>query len=188
MRLFFFIISSLFLFSCIPYRISPSIETYRIMNNRRFLKKVPKSKSFVFIDPKEADEFHRFITIKLTPTRPWESPLPYWETQQFLFTIERDSFYLTYYEAYKVTKTINLLPIFIDKSLNKKQIDPLLEDHYSSSRDHWYIILTVRDANEKDALNTKHPFRAKVIAYLEAIRREYLSTHNYTDQLFKKEY
>lgn len=105
MRLICFVICNLLFFSCIPYRIAPQVDTYKLINGRRFIKK-SKTNSFVFIDPKQADEFRQFITIKLTSTPPWEQPFPYWEDQQFLFTINKDSFYLCYYEAYKTTKTI----------------------------------------------------------------------------------
>ena len=158
------------------------------MNSRRFLRKVPKTKGFVFIDPKEENEFREFITIKLSPKRPWESSYPYWETEPFLFTIQKDTFYLSYHEANKVNKTVNLLPLFIDESLKTKQTDPLLEDHYTSRKDYWYVVLTVWDGNKKDALNPKHPKQDKVILFLESIRKEYLNTHNYTDQIFKKKY
>ena len=74
----------------------------------------------------------------------------------------------------------------IDEKLSKKGYDPLLSEYYTSRTGQWYILLTEHDDTLADALEPQHPQRNELIYFLEALRKEYLSTNNYIDQFFRK--
>jgi len=59
------------------------------------------------------------------------------------FKINDDEFSFSFYEVERITKTINVVPIFIDIALGTED-DPILEDSYSSRKEHWYITLLKR--------------------------------------------
>ena len=50
--------------SCIPLRIAPNIDDYKIKVAKKFKRKLPKTNAFIFEDPKEADAFYNYINIK----------------------------------------------------------------------------------------------------------------------------
>ncbi len=49
--------------SCIPVKIAPKFknEDYKIMQAKKFQRKMPRETSFIFKDPKKADEFYHFV-------------------------------------------------------------------------------------------------------------------------------
>lgn len=53
-----------FMFSCIPLRIAPKIETDKVMVARKFKRKIPKQNAFIFEDTKDANEFYNYVNIK----------------------------------------------------------------------------------------------------------------------------
>ena len=63
----------------------------------------------------------------------------------------------------------------------------LFEADHTTRNIRQYVRVSVCDAHEKDALHPSHPHRKTVIASLEELRRTYLATNNYMDQLFRKE-
>ena len=149
------------------------------MKTKRFLKQLPFRHGFVFKDPKDAREFYQFVNVKLADTSEWSAiNLP--------FQLEGTKFYLSLYEVKKTTKMFNLLPFLIDKKLMEKGNDPLLSEHYRSRIGQWYLLLTVHDDTLEDALAPQHSQRNELIHFLEALRKEYLSTNNYIDQFFRK--
>ncbi len=55
MRPLIFIIISFFMFSCIPIKIAPNIETDKLVKAKRFKRDLPRNYGFVFEDPKDSD-------------------------------------------------------------------------------------------------------------------------------------
>jgi hypothetical protein len=59
------LILSLFLFqACIPLRIAPSIDDYKIAKGKKFKRSLSKRQMFIFEDAKEAEEFYHFVNTK----------------------------------------------------------------------------------------------------------------------------
>jgi len=55
----------LFLFqSCIPLRIAPTIDDYKIIKGKKFKRSLSKRQMFIFEDAKEAEQFYSFVNIK----------------------------------------------------------------------------------------------------------------------------
>lgn len=178
MRYFYLFLLVLCFSGCIPYKIAPKIKTHKVTKTKRFLKELPMRYSFVFKDPKEAREFYQFINIKLAGDLEWRAVnLP--------FQLSGTNFYLSLYEVEKSTKIVRLWPLLIDEKLKKKGYDPLLSEYYKSRIGQWYILLTVHDNTLADALHPQYPHRNKLISFLEALRKDYLSTNNYIDQFFR---
>lgn len=49
----------------------------------------------------------------------------------------------------------------------------------------WYIAIEVFSETEKDCLHEESEARDIVLPYLRALKKEYLSTHNYNEVVFK---
>lgn len=172
--LVFFLISS-----CIPIRIAPKIKDYKVKVAKKFKRNLPRDYAFIFKDPKEANEFYDFINIRYQ--------LDYQDVEWNVpFSIDDENFFLSIYETEIPTKTINLIPIFIDAGLDSNGMDPFLEDIYISRVGNWYLVLTVFDSNMKDCLKLNHKYHKKVVQYLRTLKDEYLNTSNYLDPLFRK--
>ena len=160
--------------SCIPLRIAPTIKEDKVMIAKKFKRNLPKNYAFIFEDPKDADEFYYFINTKYALDHQdveWNVPI----------TINNEEVYLSFYEVEIPTKTINLIPILIDASLDRSGIGPILADEEFSRIGHWYLALTVSDANMEDCLDPAHIQRINAISYLQNLRIEYLNTQNYLE-------
>ena len=95
--------------SCIPVKIAPEFENedYKIMQAKKFQRKMPRETSFIFKDSKDANEFYTYINKKYklndmdvginTP-----------------FQIDGQVLYLSYHEAERTDETINILLAVID--------------------------------------------------------------------------
>jgi len=165
--------------SCIPTRIAPNIEEDKVMIAKKFKKKLPKRNSFIFEDPKKANEFYAFINakFKLNDTNvQWNVP----------FIVHTKTYYFSFYEVEKSSKTINLAPLIIDAVLDRNDIDPVLEDAYTSRIGQWYIVLTVNDRDINDCLKPGYTKRDEIVEFLRQLQKEYLTTSNYKSLLFKK--
>ena len=165
--------------SCIPLRIAPSIKEDKLIVAKKFKRTLPKKHSYVFEDPKDADEFYNYINTKYELNH---------EEVEFNVPvlINENEYFLSFHEVEIQTKTINLVPIFIDAGLESKGYSPLLEEHQFSRTGSWYIVLTVSDSKMNDCLSPKFAKREEVIGFLKEVRLEYLETSNYFDALFRK--
>jgi len=153
--------------SCIPIRIAPSIRDDKIMLAEKFQKKLPKKYALIFEDPKGEEEFYYFINATYDLDQDdvqWKVP----------FSINNETFFLSFYEVNKSTKTINFGPILINSYLTSKGIGPLFKDAESSRIDHWFLALTVSDSRDTDCLNPNHQYYKEVVNYLRALKSEYL--------------
>jgi len=179
MRLSIILLVLLIFSSCIPLRIAPKIKDDKVIVAKKFKKNLPKDYAFIFKDPKEADEFYNYINVKHELNdQNVESNVP--------VIIDNEEFYFSFYETEIPTKTLNLVPILIDASLDSKDIDPILEDAYASRIGNWYLVLTVTDSKMQDCLEPNHKSRQKTLKFLRELKMEYLNTQNYLEALLKK--
>jgi len=168
-----------FLNSCIPIRIAPNIKDYKLTKGKRFKRGLPKKTVFVFEDPKDANEFYSYINTKFQLK-------DYYVDVEVPFYIDDRAFYFSFYEVEIPTKTINLIPMAFDVMLNQTaDMDPILEDAYSSRTGNWYIAMEVFSDTEKDCLSENSISREIVLAYLRELKNEYLATDNYNEIVFK---
>ncbi|MBC3846469.1 hypothetical protein H8K90_08765 [Winogradskyella echinorum] len=167
--------------SCIPYKIAPKFknEDYKVIKAKKFQRKLPRETSFIFKDPKNADEFYHYINKKYNLNHKdvgLNTP----------FKIEGKSFYLSYREVERTDEKLILPLALIDLRRSSNGNDPLFEGNYSTRKGHWYLILTVYDEDIKNCLIGKHPMKAKVLQYLKDLKQEYLTTQNYEELLLTK--
>ncbi len=169
----------LILSSCIPIKIAPKIEDYRIVVAKRFKRDLAREYAFVFEDYKNADEFYHFINAKFN--------LQFEEVETNVpILVDDHLFFMSFHEREKTTEVGNLIPVIIDGILDSEGVDPILESSYSSRKSHWYILITVRDAEFRDCLSPHHLYRERVVANLQELKDEYLSTQNYAEAFFRK--
>ncbi len=50
--------------SCIPLRIAPTIEDYKLTRGKKFKRSLSKRQMFIFEDPKEAGHFYDYVNTK----------------------------------------------------------------------------------------------------------------------------
>ena len=164
--------------SCIPLRVAPIIEGDKIVQAKKFKKDLPKCYGFVFEDKKKADEFYNFINTKYNlKHNNVDSNVP--------IVIDNKTFYMSFFERERVTKTLNLIPIAVDAGLQNKGNDPIFADNYTSRDGYWYIIISVRDKEIKDCLDPSNPEQAIVIKHLKKLKDEYFMTTNYVEAYLK---
>ena len=169
----------LFLFSvvsCIPFKIAPNIDDYKITNAKTFNRYLPDEYAFVFEDKKDADEFYHFVNTKFQ--------LDFLDVEMNVpIQINDAIYYMSFYEQEKTTESANLVPILIDAILEDQEMGPMLEDAHGSTRSHWYILITVLDEDFKDCLNPNHPFQTEIIEALWNLKEEYQTTHHYIETI-----
>ncbi|WP_299533669.1 hypothetical protein [Ulvibacterium sp.] len=173
-----FIVISLLFCSCIPLRVAPNIDDYKITQGKKFRKGLPKREMFIFEDPKDADQFYHYVNTKfaLNDENVYDD-IP--------FEIAGQQYFFSFYEVEIPTKTINLIPLVIDGLLNSADMDPILEDAHSSRIGNWYIAIESYADFDRDCLQENSLSREAVLKYLRSIKQEYLSTHNYNEVVFK---
>lgn len=167
--------------SCIPYKFAPKFknEDYKVMKAKKFQKTLAKETSFIFKDPKDADEFYNYINTKYQLNHinvGSNSPIQ----------INGETHYFTYHEVERTDQTANIGLVVTDLVLDEKLGVTAFENNYSSRKGHWYIVITVYDENVKNCLLDKHPNKSEVLNYLKDLQQEYLKTHNYEELLFTK--
>ena len=179
MRFFSSLLIFLVFQSCIPLKIAPKIETDKIYYGKKFKRNLSKSHYLIFEDPKDANDFYDFINAKYHLSHKnvgYNVPV----------VIESETYFMSYQEVERTTKTLNLIPIALDAALTDDCDDPFLEDLHTSREGYWYIALEVRDSSMHDALEPNYPKRKEVASYLRQLRKEYITTSNYTELLLKK--
>lgn len=179
----FLLICSTFLFllfiSCIPYKIAPKIQDYKIVLAKKFKKDLPRNYAFVFEDKKEANEFYHYVNAKYDLAfNDVESNVP--------LQIDQQTFYMSFYEREKTTEKVNIIPMAIDGLLHSEGYDPILSEAHGSRDGYWYIIIVVTDSQMKDALAPSYEFSAQIEKYLDNMRIEYFNTHHYSELSFRK--
>ncbi|MDH3323500.1 MAG: hypothetical protein OEM04_10950 [Flavobacteriaceae bacterium] len=165
------IIFVLFIFtsSCIPLRIAPDIEDYKIQVAKKFKRKLPDNYAFIFEDPKEADEFYHFINLKFELNNEnVEQNVP--------LIINDEKYFLSFYETVIPTKMLDLSSVLFEAAITAAvgEQDTFVGEVEVTRDDSWYLVLTVCDANSKDCLKPSHQSRASILKYLTELKTEYL--------------
>ncbi|GGW62414.1 hypothetical protein DFQ11_102394 [Winogradskyella epiphytica] len=181
MKKFIILVLVLVLTSCIPYKIAPKFKNqdYKVMQAKKFQRKLPRETSFIFKDPKDADEFYNYINKKYNLDNievGINTP----------FKLKGETLYLTYYEAERTDEIVNLPFVLVDAKRDSNGNSRLFENNYTTRTGHWYIIITIYDKNLKNCLRDHHPLKDHTLKYLEDLKKEYLTTHNYEELLFTK--
>lgn len=170
--------------SCIPLRIAPSIEDYKLTRGKKFKRSLSKRQMFIFEDPKEEGHFYDYVNTKfaLNHQNVYDD-VP--------FKVDSTTYFFAFYEVEIPDKTLSLGPLMVDLVLNAA-LDNEDHERYVSdeSRDmirseNWYIAIEVYSDTEKDCLMEASFSREPVLKYLRALKNEYLSTHNYNETVFK---
>ena len=177
-RILHFVLMLFILQSCIPLRIAPDIADYKITKGKKFKRELSKRQMFIFEDSKDAEEFYNFVNIKfqLDHTDVYDD-IP--------FEIDGEQYFFAWYEIEIPDKTLNLLPIVVDVALLASDINPVLENSYSSRKGNWYVALEVYNDAEPDCFEETSLSREIVLKYLRTLKKEYLATHNYNETVFK---
>lgn len=184
-RILPFIFLFIFLESCIPLRIAPSIDDYKLTKGRNFKRGLPERTVFIFEEPKEkeANEFYTYVNVKYQ----LEHDNVYDDVP---FQIDGEQYFFSFYETDIQDKSIPILGIFMDvlisKGLDSDDYDPIFSPNDGVTRKgNWYIVIEVYSDKEKDCLAIDSLSREIVLKYLRILKKEYLSTHNYDELVFK---
>ena len=177
MKPIYLIVILIFITSCVPVKVAPRFKNqdYKIVQAKKFKRKLARETSFIFKDPKEAGHFYDYINTKYNLNGVdvgLNTPI----------NVNGATYYLSYYETDKEDKTLNVAPVLIDEVLDTNT----LEGIYTSRKGHWYILITIYDNKVKNTLVKSHPMRKKIEDYLVALKQEYLTTTNYQELHFKK--
>ena len=166
----------LFVFSCIPIKIIPRIEDYKITKGKKFQKQLPKQQTFIFEDSKKSNEFYKFLDAKIGfDNLKMDYYLP--------LKINNNKYFLSYYEVSRDSKTLNFIPILFDATIQTKGYKPLFEETYAtkSRNGKWFIAITIHNDKSSDCLQDNFKNKQQVISYLKMLKDEYLETSNYTE-------
>ncbi len=170
--------------SCIPLRIAPNIEDYKITKGKKFKRSLPKRQMFIFEDSKEAQEFYNYVNTKFQ--------LDHIDVYDNVpFTILDKQYFFSFYEVEIVDKGINIAgPILAAVGNKMLQIgDEPSEIFNTDSKTYrngnYYIAVEVYSDAEKDCLAENSLSRNMVLEYLRQLKKKYLATHNYNEILFK---
>ena len=181
MKYFAIVFTLLILNSCVPIKIAPQIIDYKVANGKRFQKKLPKQQTFIFNDPKKANEFYQFLNAKIGfDNLKMDYYLP--------IDINHKKYFLSYYEVTRDTKTLNFIPILFDAAINGNGMDSQLENIYvtKNRKGIWYIAITIHNDKSSDCLTEEFEKSKEVIFYLKKLKDEYLETSNYTETRMKR--
>lgn len=167
--------------SCFPVKIAPKFKNqdYKIIQAKKFQRKMPRETSFIFKDPKNKDQFYYYVNKKYNAKHidvGFNTP----------FQLHGKTYYLSYNEVGKQDETMNLGLAIADLILEEKAGITMFENNYACRKGHWYILITVYDEDIKNCLLDKHPMKSEITKYLKNLKQEYLTTHNYEELSFVK--
>ena len=182
MKKLYYLLLLLFIQSCFPVSIPPNLENGKLMEAKKFKRKLPNQYAYIFTDPKDANEFYYYISAKFPPNQEGDSE------ENVPARINNTDYYVSFYETEKKSKFVSLMPFVEQAALNKENDETLLFDEVviTPREGTWYIALIITDADFNDALSPKHKNRNKVLEYARSLHAEYISTHNYNNLLLQK--
>ncbi|WP_158975046.1 hypothetical protein [Cellulophaga sp. L1A9] len=182
-KLFAILITFLVFSSCVPIRIAPRIDDYKVSKGKKFKRSLSKRQMFIFEDPKEGGEFYNYVNTKFQ----LNDSIVYDDVP---FQLEEKQFFFSSYEIEIQDKSFQLVPIALDvllnKSLGMEEVNPIFSNPDGITRTgNYYIAIEVYSDLEKDCLIENSFSRTSVLKYLRQLKDEYLATHNYNEVLFK---
>lgn len=172
---------ALFLNSCIPLRIAPSISDYNVTKGKKFKRSLSRRQMFIFEDPKQANQFYDYVNTKYH----LEHENVY---DDIPFEMNGEQYFFSFYEVEIPDKAINLFPVVTSILFNAAigtLEDAEIAEPTMARSDNWYLAIEVYSDLEKDCLEINSLSREVVLKYLRALKKEYLSTHNYNEVVFK---
>ena len=161
----FFLLSLFFYTSCIPLRIAPNIEDYKVEVGKKFKGKLPNNYSFIFEDVKAANAFYNYMNVNYKSIE-----------NKALLNINDTEYFLSFYEVEIPTKYLNFIPFFVDAGLEAAlnvSSDSEESEIEVTRIGHWYLVLTVVDTYLQDALHPKYENRDEVLNYLKSLKYGY---------------
>lgn len=180
MRMYFYLLFTLFLVqSCIPLRIAPSIDDYKLSKGKKFKRSLSKRSMFIFEDTKDANHFYNYINTKYN----LDHDNVYDDVP---FILNNQQYFFSFYEVDIPDKGVNFLGFILSRSLSaalKIEDDESTPEGYRE--DNYYLAIEVYSDEEKDCLADDSLSREIVLKYLRTLKKEYLSTHNYNELVFK---
>jgi len=183
-KLLLLALTTFLLQSCIPLRIAPNIENYKVKKGKRFKRTLSKRHMFIFEDQKEANEFYGFVNTKFQ----LDDAAVYDDVP---FLIDGEQYFFAWYEVEIPDKSLNLIPIAFDTFLNvavgNDEVESFVssEENTFSRKGNWYVAIEVYSDIEKDCLTKTSLSKKAVLNYLHTLKEEYLATNNYNDTVFK---
>ncbi|MEM9077466.1 MAG: hypothetical protein AAGC43_10520 [Bacteroidota bacterium] len=169
---------TILIYSCIPLRIAPNINDYKITKGKKFKKSLPKKTVYVFEDPKEEEEFYNYINTKF-------GLKDYFVDVDVPFYIEGEKYSFSFYEVEIPDKTVNLIPLVADALLSRADMEPVFDEVHESRKGNFYIAIEVYDDLGDDMLVEESTSKPKIVQFLSELKNEYLNTHNYNEVVFK---
>lgn len=181
MKRFLLVVCILFVAqSCIPLRIAPNIEDYKVATGKKFKRSLSKRNMFIFEDPKDPNHFYDYVNIKYQ----LEDENVYDDVP---FKINGQQYFFSFYEVDIPDKTINFFNFFLSNALsaalNSEDDNDAVPEEIR--KDNYYLAIEVYNDIEKDCLDDNSLSREVVLKYLRTLKEEYLSTHNYNEVVFK---
>lgn len=170
--------------SCIPLRIAPTIQDYKVTKGKKFKRSLPKRQMFVFTDTKDAEQFYTYINTKFQ--------LKHVDVYDNVpFKIEADQFFFSFYEVEINDKSIDIAtPVLATVGNKLLQIGDEPSEFFVPETNvrrtgNYYIAMEVYSDDGNDCLSKDSVSREAVLNYLRDLKKEYLATHNYNEVLFK---
>lgn len=163
--------------SCIPLRVAPKIEDYTVTKGENFKKTLPEREMFVFEDPKDINHFYHYVDTRFDLNK--ENVY-----DDVPFKIDGVQYFFSFYEVEIPTNKLNVGGMFVDAIFEAAGLGPVVNE-YAHRNGHWYIAMEVYSDTENDCLNRTSLSREAVLKYLSALKKEYLTTHNYNETVFK---
>ena len=172
MKKLFILLLAFIITSCISLRKAPTNFTHRIEIANKFKRQFPKELAYIFEDPKDANQFYKYINTKFQLNdNDVGLNVP--------VSIDNNTYFITYHEAEIPDKKLNLLGIVVDATLVVNEMDPLFDDGYVKRYGHWFLALIVYDNNDNNCLSSNYPERKLVLDYLKLLQNEYLNSSKY---------
>lgn len=175
-----FVCSLIILQSCIPLRVAPNIENYKVTKGKKFKRSLPKRQMFIFEDSKQAGHFYNYVNTKFQlDDKDVYDDIP--------FEISGQQYFFAFYEIDIPDKSINLFPVLFEAALNAAvgNEDDGDAEAEEIRKDNYYIAIEAYSDSEKDCLSIDALSREVVLKYLSKLRKEYLATNNYNELVFK---
>lgn len=105
------------------------------------------------------------------------------------FNVNNNQYFFAFYEVSIPDKTLNLAPtlfnVAVSKALNLEENEEFVPADEMTRKDQWYIAIEVYSDLEKDCLQQDSFSKQSVLTYLRNLKKEYLTTHNYNETLFR---
>ena len=165
--------------SCFPISIPPNLENGKLMEAKKFKRKLPGQYAYIFTDPKDANEFYYYLSAKFPPNQEGDSE------NNVPARIHNTDYYISFYETEKKSRVVNLLPAIANEVMREKNIAIELDEPPIVRDGTWYIALVITDAAFSDALSPDYKHQKEVLAYVKSLHNEYISTHNYNSLQFQ---